>query len=471
MFSSIRVRLTLWYIGTVGVLILIFAFILYLSLKKTMERSIDISLHTVGEEIEHALLKNPYERWEEILDKEREEELPIRLMYIQILEISENGKPKIVVKSKTLEENSVPSSQNVFTEAMKGMTSYETVTAKDISEYPLRVITLPVKGNTAAPYIVQIGTPLKEIINTLRKLFILLLMSGPILLILSSFGGYFLVRKAFSPVKKIIEAAKKITAEDLSHRIESIGSKDEIGELAETFNDMISRIERSFKQIKQFSSDTSHELKTPLAAIRGEIEVALRKERGREEYKKILKSALEEIDKLQKIIDNLLLLAQVDSQNIKLSFKEIQLDEILLEAFEEIETLAKKKKLSLILKRIDQAGMKGDEILIKRLFVNLIDNAIKYTQEGGKVEIALEKEGDSAKFTVEDTGIGIPPNKAPYIFDRFYRIDKARSRETGGCGLGLALAKWIAETHKGKIEVKSKVGEGSIFVVSFPLQD
>jgi heavy metal sensor kinase len=272
-------------------------------------------------------------------------------------------------------------------------------------------------------------------------------------------------------VKKIIEAAKKITAEDLSHRIESIGSKDEIGELAETFNDMISRIERSFKQIKQFSSDTSHELKTPLAAIRGEIEVALRKERGREEYKKILKSALEEIDKLQKIIDNLLLLAQMDSQNIKLSFKEIQLDEILLEAFEEIETLAKKKKLSLILKKIDQTGMKGDEILIKRLFVNLIDNAIKYTQEGGKVEIALEKEGDSAKFTVEDTGIGIPENRLPYIFDRFYRVDKARSRETGGCGLGLALAKWIAETHKGKIEVKSKVGEGSIFVVSFPLQD
>lgn len=470
MFSSIRVRLTLWHIGTIGLLILIFASIFYLSLKKSLERSIDISLHTVGEEIEHALLKNPYERWEEIFKEEREE-LPISLMYIQILEIPENGKPKIVVKSKTLEGDSLPFSQNAYTEAMKGMTSYETVTDKGISDYPLRVITLPVKGNTAAPYIIQVGTPLKEIIDTLRKLFILLLMSGPILLILSSFGGYFLVRKTFSPVKKIVGAAKKITAENLSHRIEPIGSKDEIGELAKTFNDMISRIERSFKQIKQFSSDTSHELKTPLAAIRGEIEVALRKERERGEYKKILKSALEEIDKLQKIIDSLLLLAQMDSQNIKFSFKEIQLDEILLEAFEEIATLAKKKSLSLILKRVDQVGIKGDETLIKRLFVNLIDNAIKYTQEGGKVEIALKKEGDSVRFTVEDTGIGIPPNKTPYIFDRFYRVDKARSRETGGCGLGLALAKWIAETHKGKIEVKSKVGEGSTFIVFLPFQD
>ncbi len=463
--------MTLWYIGTIGLLILIFASILYLSLKKTLERSIDISLHTVGEEIEHALLKNPYERWEEIFNKEREE-LPISLMYIQIMKISEKGKgPNVIVKSKTLEGDALSLSQNAYTEAMRGRTSFEIVTVKDISEYPLRVITLPVKEKTITAYIVQIGTPLKEMVNTSRKLLIILLITGPILLILSSFGGYFLVRKAFSPVKKIVEAAKKITAEDLSHRIEPIGSKDEISELAETFNDMISRLERSFKQIKQFSSDASHELKTPLTAIRGEIEVALRKGRGREEYKKILKSALEEIDKLQKIIDNLLLLAQMDSQNIKLSFKEIQLDEILLEAFEEIETLAKREKLSLILKRVDQVGLKGDETLIKRLFVNLVDNAIKYTQEGGKVEISLEKENKSAKFTVKDIGIGIPEDALPYIFDRFYRVDKARSRETGGCGLGLAIAKWIVETHKGKIEVRSKVGKGSLFAISFPLQD
>lgn len=435
-----------------------------------MERSIDISLHTIAEEIEHTLLENPYERWEEILDKEREEELPISLIYIQIMEVPEKGKePKVIVKTKTLKGNSLPLFKNAFTEAMEGRTFFETVTVKSISKYPLRVITLPVKGKMVTPYIVQIGTPLKEMINTLRRLLIILVLAGPILLLLSSFGGYFLVRKAFSPVKEIVGIVRKITAEDLSHRIESIGSKDEIGELVETLNDMISRLESSFKQIKQFSSDISHELKTPLTAMRGEIEVALKKERQNEEYKKVLKSLLEEINKLQKIIDNLLFLARIESKNIKLSFEKVQLDEILLEAFEEIETLAKRKKISLILKRVDQASVEGDETLIKRLFVNLIDNAIKYTHEDGKVEISLTKERNFAKFIIKDTGIGIPENEIPYIFDRFYRVEKARSRETGGSGLGLAIAKWIVEAHKGKIEVRSKVSEGSLFAISFPI--
>jgi signal transduction histidine kinase len=203
--------------------------------------------------------------------------------------------------------------------------------------------------------------------------------------------------------------------------------------------------------------------------MRGEIEVALKKERQNEEYKKVLKSLLEEINKLQKIIDNLLFLARIESKNIKLSFEKVQLDEILLEAFEEIETLAKRKKISLILKRVDQASVEGDETLIKRLFVNLIDNAIKYTHEDGKVEISLTKERNFAKFIIKDTGIGIPENEIPYIFDRFYRVEKARSRETGGSGLGLAIAKWIVEAHKGKIEVRSKVSEGSLFAISFPI--
>ena len=354
---------------------------------------------------------------------------------------------------------------------MKGRISFETIAVKGISGYPLRVVTLPVKEKTITPYIVQIGTPLKGMINTLRKLLIILLMASPILLLLLSFGGYLLVKRVFSPVKKIVGTAKRITAEDLSHRIEPTESKDEIGELIETFNNMISRLESSFKQMKQFSSDASHELKTPLTAMKGQIEVALRKERKRDEYKKILKSALEEIDKLQETIDNLLLLSQMGSQNSKLSFKKIQLDEILLEAFEEIETLAKRKKLSLILKRVDQVDIEGDVTLIKRLFVNLIDNAIKYTRQGGKVEISLQKEGNFAIFNVKDTGIGIHDNALPYIFDRFYRVNKARSRETGGSGLGLAIAKWIVEAQKGKIEVSSKVGKGSLFIVSFPLQD
>lgn len=469
MFSSIRARLTLWYIGTIGVLILIFASILYLSLKKDLERGIDISLRAFEEELKDALQTNPFERWGDVVNKESGEEIPINLMYVQIIKITKTtNKPMVIVKSKTLKNRALPLSNKAYAEVMKGKISFETV--RYTFNCPLRVMTLPVKEKIVTPYILQIGTPLKGIINTLRKLLIILLISGPILLLLLSFGGYFLVKKAFSPVKKIVGAAKKITAEDLSHRIEPTGSKDEISELVETFNDMISRLESSFKQIKQFSSDASHELKTPLTAIRGEIEVILRRERKREEYKKTLKSVLEETDKLGKIIDNLLFLSRMDSQSIKLSFRKVPLDEVFLEVFEETEKIARRKKVHLILKKIQQVNIEGEENQIKRVFTNLIDNAIKYTQEGGKVEISLEKERSLAKFTVRDTGIGIPEAALPYIFDRFYRVDKARSRETGGCGLGLAIAKWIVDAHKGKIEVKSKVGEGSIFIVSLPLK-
>ena len=211
-------------------------------------------------------------------------------------------------------------------------------------------------------------------------------------------------------------------------------------------------------------------MKTPLTVIKGEIEVTLRKERKKKEYKNILKSILEEVDKLQKTIDSLLLLSQMDSQNIKISFKKIPIDELLLEAFEEIERLAKRKNLYLILKKVEQINIEGDKILLKRLFTNIIDNAIKYTQSNGIVEISLEKEGGFANFTVKDTGVGIPSDSLPYIFDRFYMVDKARSREIGGSGLGLAIAQWIAKAHNGRIEVRSKLKKGSTFVILLPLR-
>ena len=253
MFKSVRLKLTLWYVGTIGVLVLIFSVILYLSLKNSLEKSINISLRTVGEEIEHAISENPYKKLGEILNKERDEELSIPLIYAQITEIQKDGnKLKIVAKSKTLFEDSLPISERAYKEAMQNRITFETVTVNSISKYPLRIISLPAKTSLKTSYIVQVATSLKGTVNTLRKLLIILFVSGPTLLFLSSFGGYFLVKKTFLPVKKIVRSAKRITAEDLSHRIEPIGTKDEIGELIETFNDMISRLERSFNQIKQF---------------------------------------------------------------------------------------------------------------------------------------------------------------------------------------------------------------------------
>ncbi len=469
-FSSIRVKLTLWYIGTIGVLILIFGSILYLSLKKSLERGIDISLRTFEEELRDALHTNPYEKWNDVISKESGEETPISMMYVRIMKISGNGKrPIIFIRSKTLKSGALPLSKRAYTEAMGGKVSFETL--RDRDNRPLRIMTSSIEGEGGSSFVLQVATSLKVISSTLTKFLFILIISGPILLIFSAFGGYLFVKKAFLPVKKIVRTAKRITAENLSHRLEPIDGKDEIGELAETFNDMISRLEMSFKQVKQFSSDVSHELKTPLTAIRGEIEVTLRKERELEGYKNTLKSLLEETDKLERIVENLLFLSRMDSQGIKFSFRRFALDESLLEIFEKIEKIAETKNVHLILKKIQQVNVEGESNQIERAIINLIGNAIKYTPEGGRIEMSLEKERGFAKFTIKDTGMGIPDDELPYIFDRFYRVDKARSRETGGSGLGLAIVKWIVEAHKGKIEVKSKVGKGTIFIVLLPLKD
>ncbi len=466
-FNSIRLKLTLWYVVTVGILILAFVFALYLSLRVSLEKSVDISLRTFEEELKDALQRNAYQKWKKVINKESGEEIPIDIMYVQILRIGvSDKKPHIFVKSEALKSKTLPISEKAYNTALKNGISFETI--EDFHKHSLRIMTSLIKSRWGTPFVLQIGTPLKGIFNALGKFLVILLVSVPILLILSAFGGYFFVKRAFFPVKKIVKTVKRITAENLSHRVEPINSKDEIGELAETFNDMISRLEKSFEHIKQFSSDVSHELKTPLTAVKGEIEVTLRRNRKKDEYKKTLKSLLEDIDKLEEIIENLFLLSRMDSENLKFLPKKFALEETLLEAFEDMETIAKKKKVHLILKNIQEMEMKGESTLIKRVFTNLINNAIKYTPEGGKIEISLKKAGGFAKFIVQDTGIGIPQEEIPHIFDRFYRVEKARSREAGGSGLGLAIVKWIVEAHKGKIEVTSEAGEGSIFIVSFP---
>jgi heavy metal sensor kinase len=246
-----------------------------------------------------------------------------------------------------------------------------------------------------------------------------------------------------------------------------VKSNDEIGELADTFNEMIARLERSFKQIQQFSGDVAHELKTPLTVIKGEIEVALRKERKTEEYQGILKSLSEETEKLRTIVEDLLFLSRMDAHSIPLAFTELPLDELLLEVYEEICPLAEKKQVTVVLKNVEQVNIKGDSGLLKRLLSNLILNAITYTPEGGKIELSLETSADTGLLIISDTGTGIPEESLPYIFDRFYRVDQSRSHDTGGSGLGLAIVQKIVEAHDGKIEVTSEVGKGTTFQVLF----
>jgi heavy metal sensor kinase len=295
------------------------------------------------------------------------------------------------------------------------------------------------------------------------------MISVPLLLLVSVLGGYFILTKALQPVKAVVQTARKITTEDLSHRIDSKNRKDEIGELITTFNQMISRLEQSVMQLKQFSSDASHDLKTPLTIIRGEIEIALRKNRSSKEYIKTLTSIQEEAGKLETIIENLLFLSRIDSPAQSLSLKAVPLDEIILNVFEKAEQLANKKGIIFIIGEMAPTLIRGESILLNRLVMNILDNAIKYTPAGGRVEISLESAGKSVRLSVKDTGIGIPGESLPHIFDRFYQVDKSRTQRSQGSGLGLSIVKKIADIHGAVVEVNSQLNKGAVFQVIFPL--
>ena len=300
-----------------------------------------------------------------------------------------------------------------------------------------------------------------------------LLASVPLLLAVLALFGYFFIRGAFLPVRRMVATVQSIRADDLSRRVEDVESPDEIGELAATFNAMLGRIERAFDEVRQFSSDAAHELKTPLTALRGEMEVALRKEREPAEYRAVLASGLEEAAKLERIVDDLLLLARTDASGRTLLNEPVALDEVVLEAHEETRKLAERMGISLVLNKLDEVGIRGNALLLRRLLVNLIDNGIKYNRPGGNVSVTLglEGKGNEARLVVEDTGIGIPAEALPHLFDRFYRVDKARSRDVGGTGLGLAIVKRVAEAHGGTVTAESKPGKGSKFTVVLPVAD
>ncbi len=465
--------------GTLALIIIIFSLALYLALAQNLMKGIDSSLETVAKkrknDIMEGLERTRFQRIdeEEFEDIEELDEVKdiFTLVYCQLLELSVDGpRPtiKMIVKSNNLNDNVLP--YPTYAEREKIKTSFKSFIDHRLSDSPLRLLSFPFKSPANTYYILQYATTRKEAEKTLNTLLIIILVIDPILLILSFFGGYFLVNKTLLPVKTVVSSAKKITAEDLSHRIPPIGSRDEIGELVDTFNDMIERLDRSFRKIKQFSSDVSHEFKTPLTIIRGEIDVALRKKRFKKDYIKTMESVHEEVVALQRVIENLLFLGGTESEGQNLPFRKVPLGKIVLEVFEDIQKIGEEKNIRFVLKEIQPIDIEGEATLLKRVFYNLFENAVKYTGEDGEVEILLEKETNAAKFSIKDTGIGITENELPHIFDRFYRVDKARSRRMGSAGLGLSIVRLIVQLHKGKVDVTSTPGKGSTFIVHLPLK-
>jgi two-component system, OmpR family, sensor histidine kinase ArlS len=317
-------------------------------------------------------------------------------------------------------------------------------------------------------YILETASSVRDVYEVLDGLFYLFLIIIPAGLILTGFAAYFISRAAFKPIARMSDTAKNISGENLDKRLELPKAKDEVRALGVTLNEMIERIDNAFKSQKRFVANASHEIRTPLTVIQTELEI-LEKKLKDNETKESIKIALSEIEDLTKLTSSLLTIAKLDSSQTKLNLSQVRIDELLAECAQSMNQASVKKNIQLILHIDDAIEMKADREKLKRVFLNLIDNAIKYSSNDSRVTIMLEKlTEDKIKISVEDAGSGILSSEIPYIFNRFYRSDEIRA-EVGGNGLGLAIAKEIVELHRGEINVESRPGEKTIFKVILPL--
>ena len=374
--------------------------------------------------------------------------------FIQIADLNN----QVVYRSENLQPDSLPLFQSLES---------ETSDSKKFVPYTFHSQQLRLYVGKTKFAQISIGYTVEEIRETLNNLFSYLLIAFPIVVIFSTIGGWFLAKVSLQPVDDITRSAQEITAHNLSRRLPMPLANDEIARLTATLNQMIERLEASFIQIRQFTADASHELRTPLAILMGELEVALRSPKSAEQYRNIMVSAQEEVSRLSQVVRNLLELSKAESGQVKIDTEKLNISSLLSDICEDIELLAEEKNQKLETKIEPNVMILGDRVRLHQAFLNIVENSVKYTPERGSILVRLLRESGKAVLRVSDTGIGIPEEDLPHIFDRFYRVDKARSQDVQGNGLGLAIVKWIIEAHHGTITVESIAGKGTIFTVRF----
>jgi two-component system, OmpR family, sensor kinase len=475
-FKSIRFKVLAWYMLLLAVTLFSFSVILYGSFSKVLVNNLDDLLssraegvsdsvhtywHDKGNTSDMAPFLNIAREWVE--EKRKDPEL--MKVFVQILSV----KAERLVSTKSM-PFIAPIPKSDLEDVLAGDDSFNSLNGvfADGKKAQFRVYTRPVIEDGKVVYMVQSAGPIDLISIASGSLMVILFILLPLTIILAGIPGVLLAGLTLKPVNSMINTLKQITAENLKLKIHIPDTKDEVRRLAETFNDMIDRLDRSFSSQQNFIKDISYELKAPLFVLRGELAAILGKHSSKEEYEAILRRGLEELNQFSDIIDNLIVLARFDNSQMPIEIKKVNLTQVIEEALRSAKAVAAEKDIVISSFLQDVIILDGDEDRLKKLFTSLIDNAVKYTRRNGKVIVAAHKGKDFANITVSDTGIGIPEDEILYIFDRFYQVNKSRSPKSG-FGLGLSVARSIAESHKGKITVESEPGEGSTFTVSLPI--
>jgi heavy metal sensor kinase len=330
---------------------------------------------------------------------------------------------------------------------------------------------LRVATRIVSPFILQVAYPVSSTSTTLDHLLTIFAILIPVMLFVAFSSGWVMAGIVLQPIDDIGSLAQNITARNLNRRIPEREVKDELGRLIDIMNGMIARFQTSFEDIRTFSMSVAHELKTPLAILKGESEIALSKPLTDEETKELITTYLEETSRMARIVDDLLLLAKADAGQVPIEFERVNVQQLVEELYDDAQLLASGKNLKIDLVCSEPAVVSGDRLRLRQLFRILLTNAVQYTDSGGTIRLGCKRDGNRVVVSVEDTGIGIPVESIDRIFERFYRVDQARTRAKGGSGLGLSIAKWIVESHRGTVHIQSEPGKGSRFDVSLPLGD
>ncbi|HEY7547166.1 MAG TPA: heavy metal sensor histidine kinase [Blastocatellia bacterium] len=467
MLDSVRTKLTLRYVGVLALVLVAFSVVVYMLLARNLSLRFDDGLRLTIDSMTSMLARERIEgEGEQEAAESTTEELYFPSQSFAVLD------PKGKVLSERSDAEQIPPPVENF--AVSDQIAFYTLSERRGYTGSHRVAVRQVRvPPDDTPYILiasQSRQTLTEELASFRSIFYI---AVPATLLLTGLGGWLLARKSLAPVVAMSERARRIGAENLDQRLPVVNPRDELGRLAETFNELLARLADSFTQQRQFMADASHELRTPLYVMRTAAEVTLEQPRRDEsEYREALSMVKEQTRRLTRIVEDMFTLARADAERRDMEQKDFYLDELVSETARAASLLAAHKGVRVETHLLKEVAYRGDENLLRQMILNLFDNAIKYTPPGGAVSVTLTRSDSVYEITVADTGIGIPAEAQSHIFERFYRVEKSRSRAEGenggGAGLGLSIARWIAESHGGRLELRRSNQQGSAFVATLP---
>ncbi|HET6387083.1 MAG TPA: ATP-binding protein [Armatimonadota bacterium] len=478
--STLRRRLSLRYLGLLAITFSLLGVGVYQGLVWGLRRDFDAGLLAAGNNGARAIVAaidryntdraaSPDLVKENVEQSVLEDALLTSTRYAQL--VSDQG---IEASTPVLKTAPLPTPREPVLSALSGKPAFATLTTggpQKLETYSpgqeqLRAVFYPVSAN-GHRYVLEVATPILGVTEALAKVSLILFVVTPILLLIAAAAGSWMINGVLARVDDMARTARRIGAQNLNERLPERGP-DEIGQLGETFNEMLDRLSLAFDRMRQFTADASHELKTPLTSIRGDAEVGLMRQRSAAEYREILERVVEESERMSEIVESLLLLARADDHSVPIRLELVEAGDLVDEVTAGCQTAAERAGVRLEHQSPPGLVMRGDAVFLRQMLGNLVENAIKYTPAGGRVAVRAKGDRDQVILEVEDNGPGIAPEHRTHIFDRFYRVDSSHSSSTGGSGLGLSIARAIALEHGGAIGVEDSPGGGCLFSVTLP---